>query len=207
MLGIAMPSRDPRIDRYIARSADFAQPILTHLRQVVHTACPEVEETIKWRMPHFLYRGSILCEMAAFKHHVAFGFWKWKSVVAAKHDRSEGAMGSLGRISALTDLPPKRVLAKYVKQAMALSQAGVTRSVKRRPVPKPTVKVPADLAAALGRNARARKTFDGFSPSHRREYVEWITEAKREETRARRLKQAVEWLAEGKSRNWKYANC
>jgi uncharacterized protein YdeI (YjbR/CyaY-like superfamily) len=206
MLELAMPSRDPRINAYIASSAEFARPILTLLRQVVHTACPEVEETIKWGMPFFMHHG-ILCHMAAFKQHVAFGIWRGRSVVAGSHDRSEDAMGNFGRITKLADLPPKRVLAGYIRKAAALREAKPAAKAAPRPRPKPPVKVPADLAAALGKNARARKSFDGFSPSHRREYVEWITEAKREETRARRLQQAVEWLAEGKPRNWKYTKC
>lgn len=198
-----MPSRDPRIDAYIAKSAEFARPILTLLREVVHTGCPEVEETIRWGMPSFTYQG-ILCDMAAFKQHVAFGFWKGRLLVASAHDRSPEAMGNFGRITRLADLPPKRVLLGYVRQAMKLNEAGVRVAPKKPRRPREPVKVPPDLASALKRNARARATFDGFSPSHRREYVEWITEAKRAETRARRLAQTLEQLAEGKSRNWKY---
>jgi len=201
-----MPSRDPRIDAYIARSAEFARPILTHLRAVVHAGCPPVEETIKWGFPHFMYRG-MLCSMAAFRQHVAFGFWKGRLLVEKGDNRGAEAMGDFGRITRLADLPPKRMLVAYIKKAMALNESGVARQPKKKAAPKPPVKLPADLAAALKRDTRARATFAGFSPSHRREYVQWITEAKREETRARRVQQAVEWLAEGKSRNWKYTNC
>ena len=203
MLDVAMPPRDARIDAYIAQSAEFARPILTHLREVVHAGCPEVEETIKWGMPSFTYRG-ILCGVAAFKQHIAFGFWRWKEVVAGADSRTAEAMGNFGRITALSDLPPKRVLVAYVRKAAKLNEAGPAAKPSRKRRPKPAVRVPADLVAALRRNAKARRTFEGFSPSHRREYVEWITEAKREETRARRLTQALEWLADGKSRNWKY---
>ena len=201
-----MPSRDPRIDAYIARSAEFARPILTHLRAVVHAGCPPVEETIKWGFPHFMYRG-MLCSMAAFRQHVAFGFWKGRLLVEKGDNRGAEAMGDFGRITRLADLPPKRMLVAYIKKAMALNESGVARQSKKKAAPKPPVKLPADLAAALKRDTRARATFAGFSPSHRREYVQWITEAKREETRARWVQQAVEWLAEGKSRNWKYTNC
>jgi hypothetical protein len=203
MLGIAMGTRDPRLDAYITRSAPFARPILRHLRAVVHAGCPGVEETIKWGMPFFVYHG-ILCHMAAFKQHVAFGMWKGRSLIAARHDRSEEAMGNFGRIRRRSDLPPKRLLVGYVRKAAALREAEPAAKAARRKRPRRVVRVPVDLAAALRKHARARRAFDGFGPSHRREYVEWITGAKREETRARRLNQAVEWMAEGKPRNWKY---
>lgn len=194
-----MGNRDPRVDAYIEKSAEFAGPILTLLREVVHSACPEVLETIKWSMPHFDYRGP-LCGMAAFKQHCAFGFWKGSLVV---EDASDEAMGQLGRIESLRDLPPKKTLTAWVKKAMKLNEEGV--KVPRAPKPKKTeTKVPDDLRKALAKNASARAAFKCFSPSHRREYVEWIEEAKRAETRARRLATAIEWMTEGKSRNWKY---
>lgn len=200
-----MASHDPRVDAYIARAAPFAQPILEHLRAVVHAACPGVEETLKWSSPHFMYKG-MLCGMAAFKQHVAFGFWLGKLVTDTGNE--ESAMGQFGRIASLADLPPKRTLAALVKKAAALNEAGAKLPTRTRDgKPKPPVEVPDDLAAALARNRKARATFEAFSPSHRREYVEWITEAKREETRAKRLATTLEWLAEGKVRNWKYAAC
>lgn len=196
-----MSASDPRIDAYIAAAAPFAQPILARLRVQVHEACPEVEETIKWGAPFFAYRG-LLCHMAAFKQHCAFGFWKGKQVVG--EDAPEEAMGQFGRIGALADLPPKKVFVAYLKKAMALNEAGVPTATRAKKTHRPEVEVPDDLAAALARNAKARKAFDAFSPSHRREYVEWITEARRAETRAKRLATTLEWLAEGKPRNWKY---
>jgi len=197
-----MPSQDPRIDAYIEKSADFAKPILRHLRDVVHEACPDVEEKMKWSFPHFDYKG-MMCSMASFKEHCTFGFWKSELVLgdAAK----EGGMGQFGRITSVEDLPARKVLMGYVKKAMQLNDEGVKpKRVQKPRKARPEVDVPEDLAAALKKNAKARATFEGFSPSHRREYVEWITEAKREETRARRIAQAVEWMAEGKHRNWKY---
>jgi uncharacterized protein YdeI (YjbR/CyaY-like superfamily) len=200
-----MPTTDKRIDAYIAKSADFAQPILAHLRAVVHEACPDVEETMKWSFPHFMYGGGILCSMASFKEHCAFGFWKGSLIVDQEGESAEKAMGQFGRIGSVKDLPPKRVLASYVKKAMALNDAGVKRARSARDAaPKAPVKVPEDFAAALARQKQARAAFEAFPPSHRREYVEWIVEAKRDDTRARRIAQAVEWIAEGKSRNWKY---
>lgn len=197
-----MASIDPRVDAYIAEAQPFARPILAHLRALVHEACPAVEETIKWSSPFFLYRG-LLCHMAAFKQHCAFGFWKWKQVVG--EDGVEGAMGEFGRIGKLADLPPKKVLLGYLKKAMALNEAAVPAATRGRNAPaKPPVEVPDDLAAALKRNAKARRTFDAFSPSHRREYVEWIVEAKRAQTRATRLATTLERLAEGKPRHGKH---
>jgi uncharacterized protein YdeI (YjbR/CyaY-like superfamily) len=198
-----MGKRDPRVDAYIAKSADFAQPILEHLRDVVHATCPEVEETMKWSFPHFMYNG-MLCSMASFKAHCAFGFWKGSLIIEGNGDRREDAMGQFGRIESLADLPSRKVIAGYVKKAMRLNDEGVTVPARARRQPKPEVAVPDDVMAALRKNRKALATFEGFSPSHRREYVEWITEAKQDATRQRRLTQAIEWLAEGKSRNWKY---
>ncbi|WP_300621697.1 YdeI/OmpD-associated family protein [Dokdonella sp.] len=196
-----MPASDPRIDAYIAAAAPFAQPILARLRARVHEACPEVEETIKWGSPFFVYRG-LLCHMAAFKQHCAFGFWKGKQIVG--EDAPEEAMGQFGRLGALADLPPKKVFVAYLKKAMALNEAGVPTATRAKKTPRPETAVPDDLAAALAGNAKARGTFEAFSPSQRREYVEWIAEARRAETRAQRLATTLEWLAEGKPRNWKY---
>ncbi len=207
-----MSKRDPKLDAYIAKSPDFAKPILQHLRAVVHEACPDVEEALKWSMPAFLYNG-MLCSMAAFKEHCAFRFWKGDLIMAGKGAGATPAMGHFGRITKVGDLPSKKVLAGYVKQAMALNDEGVKphwlearnakRAAKARRPAQPLV-VPADLAAALKRSAKARAAFAKFPPSHRREYVEWITGAKREETRARRLATAVAWIAEGKAANWRY---
>ena len=195
-----MGKTDPRVDAYIAKSADFAKPILLHLRKLVHAACPEVEETIKWSFPHFDYKG-MMCSMASFKGHCAFGFWKSSLVIGGDAERN--AMGHFGRITSLDDLPPDKTLIAYVKKAAALNAGGV--KVEKKPAaPKRPPTVPADLAAALKTNAAARKTFDAFSPSHKREYVEWITEAKTDATRAKRLQTTLGWLTEGKARNWKY---
>jgi uncharacterized protein YdeI (YjbR/CyaY-like superfamily) len=201
-----MGTRDPRVDAYIAKSAEFAKPILAHLREVVHAACPEVEEAMKWSHPHFSYRG-MLCGMAAFKQHCTFGFWKFDLIVAAD-PASEAAMGQFGRITKLSDLPSKKVLTGYIKQAMKLNEDGAKALwLEKRAKPKPAAKVPDDLTAALAKNKKARTVFEAFPPGQRREYIEWITEAKREETRKKRLAQTIEWLAEGKRRNWKYENC
>lgn len=196
-----MGTRDNRVDAYIAKSADFARPILEHLREVVHEGCPEVEETIKWGFPNFQYKG-MLCNMAAFKEHCTFGFWKGSLVLDAADRQSDQAMGQLGRITGLADLPPRKKLVAYVNKAKGLNDAGV--KVVKKPKPKPALETPTDLLAALKKNKKAHATFEKFPPSHRREYVEWIVDAKTDETRQRRLAQAVEWMAEGKPRNWKY---
>jgi uncharacterized protein YdeI (YjbR/CyaY-like superfamily) len=199
-----MGKRDPRVDAYIEKAADFAKPILKQLRARVHQACPECEETMKWSFPHFEYKG-MLCGMAAFKQHATFGFWKGSLVMpeAAGGEAAKDGMGHFGKMASLADLPAKKVLTGYIKKAMALNDEGIKVERKPKPAPKP-VKVPADLTAALGKSKKARTAFDAFPPSHKREYIEWITEAKADETRARRIKQAVEWIGEGKSRNWKY---
>jgi uncharacterized protein YdeI (YjbR/CyaY-like superfamily) len=198
----APPRRDPRIDAYIARSAPFARPILEHLRAVVHAACPEVSETIKWGMPAFEYKGP-LAAMAAFKAHATFGFWKGTLILDDPGRRDGEAMGQFGRIASLADLPSKRALTGYLKKAMALNDAG-TKVDRRSATPRRAIPMPKDFAAALARSTRARTAFDGMPPSHRREYLEWIVEAKRDETRRRRIATAVAWLTEGKSLRWRY---
>ncbi len=197
---------DPRVDAYIAKSAKFAQPILRHLRKLVHAAWPKAEETIKWSMPSFTYHG-ILCGMAGFKAHCTFGFWHQgvtKAIAATGRDADE-AMGHLGRITSLADLPSDREMTSYIRQAAKLNEAG--GPARPKPKPKKALAMPADLAAALKKNAKAGKAFSDFSPSARREYIEWITEAKREATRQARLGTAVGWIAAGKRRNWKYEDC
>jgi uncharacterized protein YdeI (YjbR/CyaY-like superfamily) len=195
-------STDPRIDAYIARQADFARPILQHLRAAVHAACPEAEETLKWSMPHFLYKGQMLVGMAAFKAHATFGFWRAKEMLGEACAERE-AMGQFGRLTSVADLPPDEILHGLIREAMALTDSG-SRPARPKAAAKPEPEDPPELRAALASNPAARATFEGFPPSCRREYVEWVAEAKRPETRARRVAQAVEWMAEGKRRNWKY---
>jgi uncharacterized protein YdeI (YjbR/CyaY-like superfamily) len=200
-----MGKKNPQVDAYIDKSAEFAKPILNHLRAVVHEACPEVEEAMKWSFPNFMYKG-MFCSMAAFKEHCAFGFWKSSLIVDAKGQNLERAMGQFGRITKLGDLPPKKVLVEYIKLAKKLNDDGV-KSPTRIQKPRSELVVPDDLAKALKRNKAAQATFEKFSPSNKREYVDWITEAKTEATRNKRLDTAIEWMAEGKPRNWKYMNC
>jgi uncharacterized protein YdeI (YjbR/CyaY-like superfamily) len=196
-----MGKKNPRVDEYIAKAPAFAKPILVEIRERVHAACPDVEETIKWRQPSFEYKG-LMCGMAAFKEHCVFGYWKAPLVLGAAAEGAN-AMGYRNKITSVADLPSKRAFRAHVRKAMELNEAGITleRPVKER---KPEIVVPADLAAAVKKNKKAQATFDQFSPSHRREYIEWVTEAKTDATRATRLQQTVEWLAEGKPRNWKY---
>lgn len=195
-----MGTRDKRVDAFIAKAEPFAQPILTHLRELVHAACPEVQETIKWGMPSFEYHG-ILAGMASFKKHAAFGFWKGQLVVDSPSRKD--AMWGFGRITSVKDLPSKRELTALIKTAMKLNEAGVKppRAVKHA---KPAARVPADLAAAFAKSAKAKAFYATLSPSAKREYVEWITGAKRPETRATRVKTAVSWMGQGKRFGWKY---
>jgi uncharacterized protein YdeI (YjbR/CyaY-like superfamily) len=198
-----MPGHDPRVDAYIAAAAEFARPILEEIRKRVHAACPQVEETIKWGMPNFVHAGGILCGMAAFKQHASFGYWKHALVMG---EAERDGMGSYGKLASVGDLPPRARMQADLKRAMKLNEEGV-KPERRKPASKPAPEVPGDLAAALDKDRAAKATFDGFPPSCKREYIDWIVEAKREETRAKRVAQAVEWMAEGKRRNWKYENC
>lgn len=195
-----MVTTDPRVDAYLQRSAPFAQPILAELRARVHQACPAVEETIKWGMPAFAYHGP-LADMAAFQKHCTFGFWKHDLVLGANPAAHE-AMGSFGRLTCLRDLPNKRQFARFVKAAMRLNEQGV--KAPRQKTRRAPVTLHPEFALALRDQPAARRTLDQFAPSHRREYLAWIADAKQPATRARRIAQALTWLAEGKHRNWKY---
>lgn len=200
---LLMGKKDPRIDAYIANAAPFAQPILRHIRKVVHAGCPEAEEMMKWSMPHFDYKG-VLCGMAAHKQHCSLGFWK-RSLVLGDAAADEKAMGQFGRITAISDLPAEQVLISYVRKAAELNDAGVRSPARVKPKQAAApLDVPDYFSAALRKNKQAMAIFEGFSRGKRKDYVEWVTSAKREETRAERLTTAVEWIAEGKSRNWKY---
>jgi len=198
-----MASKDPRIDAYIAKSAAFAKPILKHLRKVVHAGCPDVQETIKWSMPHFDYKG-VLCGMAAFKQHCVFGFWKEALIFDRTKTAEKTAMGSFGCIKSLSDLPSEKTLIGYVKKAAALNEAGIKAPGRTSPKKREAIEVPDYFSAALKKNAKARKTFEAFAPSKQRDYLEWVTEAKREETRNERLATSIEWLSQEKARHWKY---
>ncbi len=198
-----MPKIDPRVDAYIRKAKPFAQPILNHLRSVVHRAVPEVEETMKWSAPQFDYKG-MFCGIAAFKEHVGFGFWK--AALLKEHLPGAGlsSAGQFGKIATLNDLPTDRELTRILKIAKKLNDDEV-KAPPMRKGPRPALKAPADLLAALAGNKKARATFAAFPPGRRREYIEWVTEAKRAATRDARIKTAVGWIAEGKIRNWKYA--
>ena len=193
-------AQDPRIDAYIAKAQPFAQPVLTHLRALVHRALPGIGETIKWGMPHFVYNGKNLAGIAAFKAHAAF--------VIHGDGRQGDAMGQYGKIASLADLPSDQDLTAKLHEAQARVDSSGT-SLKPKAAPKPPkaeIAMSDDFATELARLQGARERFDGWAPSHRREYLEWITEAKRPETRAKRIAQAGGWIAEGKKRNWKYEN-
>jgi len=199
-----MVRKDPRVDAYIARSAPFARPILRHLRKVIHAGCPGVVETIKWGMPAFEHVGP-LAGIAAFKAHGTLGFWKHSLLVKEGPllpRPVETAMGQFGPLASLDDLPAERVLLTLVRRAAKLNAEGI--KVARPAKPKPALEAPPYFMAALRGNSKALSTYQGFSPSQRREYVEWVSEAKTGETRRRRIETALQWMAEGKIRNWKY---
>ena len=195
-----MGKKDPRVDAYIAKAQPFARPILKELRRRMRAACPDVEEDMKWSAPAFMYKG-ILANMAAFKQHAAFGFWD--GMFAEQTGKAKEAAGQFGKLTSVADLPPEKTFATLVKQAVARRDAGI-KPKREKTAPKEPIAVPAAFTVALKKHQKALATFEKFSPSHRREYVEWITEAKRDETRQRRIATAIEWLSEGKPHNWKY---
>ena len=201
-----MATTDPFVDEYIEKSKDFAKPILNHLRSLVHAACPDVVETKKWSFPHFDYKG-MMCSMASFNEHCAFNFWKQKLLDESAFPTEETAMGSFGRIRSIADLPDDATMKKLIHDAMKLNDDGV--KIVKAPVSKEKKElvVPEILTAALESNALASETFNNFPYSKKKDYVEWITEAKSEATREKRLGTAIEWLAEGKARHWKYEKC
>jgi len=201
-----MATKEKAIDTYIAKSADFAKPVLNHIRELVHTTCPEVEEKMKWSMPFFDYKGEMLCHMAAFKQHAVMSFWKaslMKDPVLMENAASETSMGHLGRITSLKDMPSDKKISAWIKEAMVLNDKGI-KVVKSKPADKKELVIPDYFTKILNKNKTAKKVFEAFAYSHKKEYLQWITEAKTEETRNKRMASAIEMMAEGKSRNWKY---
>jgi len=196
-----MGKKIPDVDHYIARSAEFAKPILSHLRKLVHQACPDVEETIKWGFPNFTHNG-MLCSMASFKSHCSFGFRKGSLAVGREPQTTEPGMGHFGKITSISDLPKDKALIGYIRKAVRPNEAGIKSPTRAKG--KKELTIPDYLVAALRKNKRAFAVFGKFSYSHKKEYVEWITGAKSEETRKKRFTTAVEWMSKGKGRNWKY---
>lgn len=200
-----MPQLEKKIDEYIAKSAAFAQPILHHYRKLVHEACPTVEEKIKWGMPFFDYKGKIMCHMAAFKQHCAFGFYNaalMNEPMLIKNAESESAMGHLGKITSLKDLPSEKQLKAFIKKAMHIIDEG-KHTITRTKTASNYI-VPDYITKAIQQNKKAYTFFEASSPRHKKEYATWIDEAKTDATKNKRIAQAIEWLAEGKQRNWKY---
>lgn len=201
-----METFDKRVDAYIEKSADFAKPILQHIRALVHRAAPGIKETIKWSFPHFDYKGTV-CSMASFKQHCALGFWK-SSLLADPHNllnvNASSAMGQFGRITSVNDLPADEILIDLIQNALELNEKGIKISPKRASNSKAELEIPAEFSEALSANPRALSNFEEFSYSCKKEYLDWFSEAKTETTRQKRMTTALEWLNEGKSRNWKY---
>jgi|SRR5450432_240510 len=201
-----MSQMDPRVDTYIEKAAPFARPILLKLRKLIFQACPEAKETIKWSFPNYDIHGSMLCSMASFKEHCAFGFWKaalLKDPEGVLKIAERNSMGHLDKLLSLKDLPSDKILLAYLKEAEWLNKNKV-KVVKPKTAPKKELPVPLALAAGLKKNKKAKAGFDAISASQRREYIEWIVEAKTEVTKIKRINTTVEWSAEGKSLNWKY---
>lgn len=201
-----MPTTDPFVDTYIEKSKDFAKPILNHIRALVHEVCPDVVELKKWSFPHFDYKG-MMCSMAAFNEHCAFGFWKQSLIDDAAFPAEKTAMGSFGRLTSITDLPDDATMKKLIMDALKLNDDGIKVAKPKPTGDKKELVVPEILLEALARDDAAAATFNNFPYSKKKDYVEWITEAKTDATRDKRLATTVEWLAEGKARHWKYQNC
>ena len=202
-----MGTYNKAIDAYISKSAEFARPILEHFRELVHTACPEVEEKMKWSFPHFDYLNEMMCNMAAFKQHATVGFWKgaiMKDSILAENAKSEISMGHFGRLTSFKDLPSDKKILGWIKEAMKLNEDGIKLVKKPASAEKKELEIPEYFTKAISKNKKAKEHFNAFSTSHRKEYIQWITEAKTEATRESRMATALVWLAEGKSRNWKY---
>ena len=202
-----MATKEKKVDAYIAKSADFAKPILNHIRELVHKACPDVEEKMKWSMPFFDYKGEMLCHIASFKQHAVMGFWKaslMKDAVLMENAKAETAMGHLGKITSLKDIPSDKKITGWIKEAMELNDKGIKLPAKPKPAAGKEIAVPDYFTKALAKNKKAKQIFENFAYSHKKEYLMWITEAKTEETRSKRIATALEWMAEGKSRLWKY---
>ncbi len=202
-----MAKKIKAVDDYIAKKADFAKPILKHIRDLIHKACPDVEEKIKWGMPFFDYKDEMLCHIAAFKKHAVMGFWKaelMKDPVLVENAKSEAAMGHLGKITSLKDIPSDKKITRWIKEAMVLNDKGIKLTKKPNSVAQVETAIPAIFANALNKNKKAMQIFEKFPPSHRKEYILWITDAKTETTREKRIATALEWIVEGKGRNWKY---
>ncbi len=201
-----------RVDEYIAKAAPFAQPILTHIRELIHQACPDVEEAWKWSFPNFVYKGAVMCNIAGFKEHCSFGFWKASIMPDPDNILStdnRAGMGHMGKLTSLSDLPSDEIMIKYIQEAMKLTDEGkkVAPRAKATEAQKKEMVIPDYLITELNKSPKAQEVFTAFSYSHKKEYVEWLEEAKTVATRNKRLTQAIEWISEGKSRNWKYANC
>ncbi|MBL8749719.1 MAG: YdeI/OmpD-associated family protein [Planctomycetes bacterium] len=198
-----MPTLDPRVDAYIDNAPEFAKPILVELRKRVHAACPDVRETIKWRMPSFEHHG-LLAGMAAFKAHLTFGFWK-DAVLRSEKDHLD-TLDRVGCMKGIADLPPKAAFLKALKRAMEINEEGIALP-RKKATKRAQIAMHPDFARALGASKKARAVFEAFAPSCKREYLEWIAEAKKDDTRSRRIEQAIDWIAAGRKRNWKYENC
>jgi uncharacterized protein YdeI (YjbR/CyaY-like superfamily) len=196
-----MGTKSPEVDRYIADAAPFARPILEKIRKAYHKADPEIVETIKWSVPHFEHKG-IVGNMAAFKSHVSFGFWK-AGLMSDRHGLLTNKTPAGSRVSEVSELPSEKVLVETIREAVRLNDEGVKSAPRPKKAPAP-LEIPEELTAALRKNRKARAVFEGFSPGAQREYAMWIAEAKQEATRQKRLAQAIEWISEGKQRNWKY---
>jgi uncharacterized protein YdeI (YjbR/CyaY-like superfamily) len=202
-----MKKLNPKVTEYIAKSADFAKPVLNHLRELIHSTCPDVEEDIKWGTPHYSYRGDHLVMMAGFKNHCSFSLYKaeiMKDKTIQESVKAGKKFGYMDKVKSIDELPAKKVLVAYIKEAMVINESGIKKAIVKSDKPK-VVEMPDYFAKALKANAKANKVFNEKSDSFRKEYIVWISDAKTEDTRQKRIEQSLEWIAEGKGRFWQYA--
>ena len=199
-----MGNRNKLIDEYIEKAAPFAKPILSHIRELIHEAWPEIEETIKWKVPVYEYKG-IVCATGAFKTHCAFNFFKAKLMKDPYHVFSEqfsDAAGQFGKLLTVSDLPSDSILREYIQEAAKLNTDKIKGPAKKKEDADHLI--PNDLSIALKNNPIAQKQFETMSLGYKKEYIDWLLDAKMDATRQKRLETAIEWIAEGKPRNWKY---
>ncbi|WPU95271.1 YdeI/OmpD-associated family protein [Mucilaginibacter sabulilitoris] len=201
-----MKNFDPKVDEYIATSADFAKPVLEHWRQLIHDNCPDVVEAIKWGFPHFDYKGDFMCVIASYKNHCSFTFLKAELMNDARLKDSKTLkpiQRFLGKVTKLSDLPPDEEFIGMLKEAMVLNEKGIKVMAPKSDKPK-VLEMPDYFSEKLAGNAKAKAVFESKSDSFRKDYIIWISDAKTDATRQKRMEEAIEWIAEGKGRFWKY---
>jgi len=203
-----LPSSEPEVDAYAEGVEAFAKPILAHLRGLIRATCPEVVETLKWGIPHFDYRGEMMCIFAAYRSHCAFSFWKSALMSDPRLKASIDLPASkrfMGKLRSLADLPVDAELTAWIREAMLLNEQGAKVAPRKTSAAPKIVVAPPAFVERLAASPSVKAMFESKSASFQKEYNVWIAEAKTEATRDKRINEALAWIAEGKGRFWKYA--